>query len=98
MAAAGSPFLGRLAFVSRLVRPMILFRGFDMPAREISFASKWAFRALLTGLMGVLVSGHLHAEPTKDPNVQQPVERGKLETKYTKDLAAVIKDLTNGKA
>jgi hypothetical protein len=98
MAAAGSAFLGRLAFVSRLVRPMILFRGFDMPARGISFASKWAFRALLTGLMGVLSSGQLHAEPTKDPNVQQPVERGKLEAKYTKDLAAVIKDLTNGKA
>jgi hypothetical protein len=77
---------------------MILFRGLDMPPRVTSFAANWAFRALLTGLMGVLSSGQLIAQPAKDPNVQQPVERGKLETKYNKDFASIIKDLTNNKA
>jgi hypothetical protein len=43
-------------------------------------------------------SSPLAAEPTKDPNVQQPIERGKLETKYNKDYASTIKDLTNNKA
>src|SRR5260370_30327981 len=77
---------------------MILFRGFDMQSRETSFASNWVFRALLIGLIGVLGGGQLKAQPAKDPNVQQPVDRNKLETKYNKDLASIIKDLTNNKA
>jgi len=69
-----------------------------MPSHWRSFASNWVFRALLTALIGVLAGGHLAAEPARDPNVQQPVDRPKLEQKYKKDFAAIIKDLTNNKA
>jgi hypothetical protein len=69
-----------------------------MPSRGAPFISSWAIRVIFTGLISILGSEQLTAQPARDPNVQQPVERGKLESKYNKDFAAIIKDLTNNKA
>jgi hypothetical protein len=68
-----------------------------MSSRGKSFVCRWAVGVLLAGLIGVVGSGWLAAQGAKDPNVQQPVDRGKLEQKY-KELSSVIKDLTSGKA
>jgi hypothetical protein len=71
-----------------------------MPFRSKLLANAWAFQVLFAGVVGITVSDRLAAQGSKekDPNVQQPVERNRLETKYKDTLAGAIKDLTNGKA
>jgi hypothetical protein len=55
---------------------------------------------VLAGLIFAAQAPLLRADTDKkaEPNVQQPIDKGKLESRYSKDLKQVIEDLTKGKA
>jgi hypothetical protein len=60
----------------------------------------WFIRFLSAGLVCLAGISVLQAQTEKktEPNVQQPFDKSKLETRYNKDFKKVIEDLTKGSA